>query len=129
MTHRLNSRPALFTALTVSALLLGYASIATAQKAPGKARRPRLPNYVSRVVDDGQREKINAIQDEYAPKIQKLREELDALTTERDAAIDKVLTPAQRKEVEKLRAEAAERRGSSEDDSKSKSTSKSKKAA
>jgi hypothetical protein len=62
------------------------------------------------VVDDEQREKIQAIQAEYAPQLAKLREELKTLVDERDAAIERVLTADQRKQIDKLREEAAARR-------------------
>ena len=98
--------------LAVAAMTLGYSSTATAQKAATKARKPRLPNYYAKVVTDEQRTEINTIQEEYAPQIAKLRAELDSLLEERDAAVEKVLTAEQRKEVAKLRAEAAARRQS-----------------
>jgi Spy/CpxP family protein refolding chaperone len=98
----------LFSAVAV---VSGYASSAVAQKAEGgKAKRSRLPNHYAKVVTEEQRSKINAIQEQYAPQIDKLRDELDAVVDKRDADIEKVLTPAQRKEVEKLRAESQARR-------------------
>jgi TolA-binding protein len=92
------------------ALVTGYAASATAQKAEGKMKRSRLPNHYAKVVTEEQRSKINAIQEEFVPQIDKLRDELDATLDKRDAAIEKVLTPEQRKEVEKLRAESQARR-------------------
>jgi hypothetical protein len=95
------------------AAVMGYGSSAVAQKAEGgKAKRSRLPNHYAKVVTEEQRSKISAIQEEYAPQIDKLRDELEALVEKRNAAVEKVLTPAQRKEVEKLRAESQARRGS-----------------
>ncbi len=129
--------------LATLALSAGYAVSASAQKAEEKERRPRLPNYFAKVVTDDQRSEINTIQEEHAPQIMKLREDLATAIAKRDAAIEKVLTAEQRKEVAKLRAEAAARRqsgasaatgsktdagGATERDS-SKSKSKRKKAA
>jgi hypothetical protein len=98
------------------AVVSGYGS-AVAQKAEGgKAKRSRLPNHYAKVVTEEQRGKINAIQEQYAPQIDKLRDELDAIVDKRDAEIEKVLTPAQRKEVEKLRAESQARRAKANGD-------------
>ena len=68
--------------------------------------RGRLPAYYSRVVDEKQREKIYAIQREFAPKIDALKAQLAALTAERDTKVEAVLAPEQLKTVEKLKAEA-----------------------
>jgi Spy/CpxP family protein refolding chaperone len=65
-----------------------------------------LPTYYGSVIDDQQRSKIYAIQDEYAPKINALKEQLDALTTERDTKVSAVLTAEQRAKVEAKKAEA-----------------------
>ncbi len=72
--------------------------------------RGRLPAYYGRVVDEKQREKIYAIQREYAPKIEDLKAQLAALTAERDEKVDAVLTPEQLETVEKLKAEAKAKR-------------------
>jgi len=77
---------------------------------PKKAFRGRLPNYYSRVVDQEQREKIYAIQREYAPKIDTLKAQLEALVAERDEKVEAVLTPEQQQTVEKLRAAAKAKR-------------------
>lgn len=76
-----------------------------------KEFRGRLPMYYSRVVDNEQREKIYAIQREYAPKIDALQAQLEALTADRDEKVEAVLTPEQRNTVEKLRAAAKTKRG------------------
>lgn len=99
-----------FLALAALGVLAGYTSQVVAQKAEEKVRRPRLPNYYAQVVNDEQRAKINEIQDEYQPQLAKLRDELKTLVEERDAAIEKVLTADQRKQVDTLRAEAAAKR-------------------
>ena len=119
------------------ALVTGYATSAAAQKATEgtKSQGSRLPNHYAKVVTDEQRGEINAIQDEYAPQIEKLRGELKALVGKRDTAVEKVLTAEQRKEVEKLRAESIARRksgvtaGNEPESSAPKSKAKTKKAA
>jgi hypothetical protein len=82
------------------------------EKAKSKKRefRGRLPNYYNRVVDQEQREKIYAIQREYAPKIDALKAQLAALVEERDEKVEAVLTPEQLKTVEELQAEAKAKR-------------------
>ena len=72
--------------------------------------RGRLPAYYGRVVDEEQREKIYAIQRQYAPKIDALKTELAALTAERDEKVAAVLTPEQLQTVDKLKAEAKAKR-------------------
>ena len=73
---------------------------------PKKEFRGRLPFYYNRVVDKKQRDKIYAIQREYAPKIDALKAQLETLMTDRDKEVEAVLTPEQLKTVEKLRAAA-----------------------
>ena len=77
---------------------------------PKKEFRGRLPAYYNRVVDKGQRDKIYAIQREYAPKIDALKAQLEALMTDRDKKVEAVLTPEQLKTVEKLSAAAKAKR-------------------
>ena len=110
---------ACIVALVASALGIPYAASSAAQKAAAesaaaegkaKARRARLPNYYARVTTDEQRTKLRAILNEFAPQIQQKREEVRALIAKRDAALDEILTPEQRQEIAKLRAEAAARR-------------------
>jgi hypothetical protein len=83
------------------------------EKAPQEKDEPagRLPPYYKDVVDDAQRDKIYAIQGEYAARLERLRQQLDALEEERDQRIEAVLTPQQRAKVEAAREEAqAERK-------------------
>lgn len=112
LPHRLTGKSYLGFAVSLAAVALavGFTSSAVAQKAAEQEKRPRLPNHYAKVVTDNQRGEINAIQAEYAPQITKLRDELAALTAKRDAAIEKVLSTEQRKQVNKLRSEAAARR-------------------
>lgn len=80
-----------------------------AKKQSDRARR-RLPAYYSKVVDDTQREAIYKIQDKYEPRIAKIEAQLQEMIEQRDAEIATVLTPAQRKQVSTLAAEAADKR-------------------
>lgn len=74
--------------------------------------RPRLPMYYARVVTEEQRHKIYAIQREYHPRIAALQKQLEDLIAEQSGKIEAVLTPQQKAELERLRGEAAARRGS-----------------
>lgn len=71
-----------------------------------KKYRGRLPNYFSRVVTDDQRESIYEIQVRFNRQIADLQQQIEQLTTERDETVEKVLTPEQMAEVQKLRDEA-----------------------
>jgi hypothetical protein len=99
-------------ALVVSALMVPYAASLAAQKSAGngKAKALRLPNYYAKVASGEQRTQLRAVMKEYGPQIKAKRDELLALVAKRDAALDEILTPEQRQEVAKLRAEAAARR-------------------
>lgn len=103
--------------LWLGSLLLLVTVVAVAQDATEDAdkeepRRPqvRLPNYYGRVVSGQQREKIYAIQREYAPRIEAIEKQLQELVAERDAKMRGVLTPEQQKQIDELAAQAAERR-------------------
>jgi hypothetical protein len=67
---------------------------------PGKPFRGRLPPHYSQVVTEEQRQRIYAIQKEYAARIDLLKAQLAALETERDARVGSVLSPLQRQRVE-----------------------------
>jgi hypothetical protein len=76
--------------------------------APAKAKRPsgRLPRYYNDVVTKEQREKILAIQQDYGAKIDPLRRQIEQLTRERDEKIERLLTPQQKQQIEKRKADA-----------------------
>lgn len=93
------------------AMAAGFATQVAAQKAEEKKQRTtRLPAHYAKVVTEEQRADIYAIQEQFEPKLEKARTELKAIVDQRDAAIEKVLSAQQRKDVEKLRADAAARR-------------------
>lgn len=88
---------------------------AAAAKAEGPARRARagqLPPYYRDVVSDEQRQKIYAIQAEYNAQIAELEAKVAQLRKERDAKIEALLTPEQKKQIEDLRAAARAKRQS-----------------
>lgn len=81
-----------------------------AKKAGGKQQGVRLPAHFAKVVTDEQREKVLAVQAEFASQLREKRQELKALVEKRDAAAMKLLKPEQRKQVEQAREEAKARR-------------------
>ena len=64
----------------------------------------RLPRYFSSLVDEEQRDEIYEIQTSYRDKIEELEQQLADLRSKEMAAIEKVLTTTQRKELADLRA-------------------------
>ncbi|HLA86231.1 MAG TPA: hypothetical protein VJL29_15695 [Thermoguttaceae bacterium] len=120
MTASRHSYSRLVSLLLASLLLIVLCGPAMAQKDnagakadPPKAAVPlkgRLPAHFRTVVTDEQRQKIYAVQQEYDPRIRKLREQLKTLTAERNAKIDALLTPEQRKKIADLKAAAKEKR-------------------
>jgi Spy/CpxP family protein refolding chaperone len=108
---------AAISCLSVARLGLSAEEATTEKKAPptAKAKEPkspyhRLPPYYGQVVTPEQRKQIYAIQDEYGPKIDALRKQLEALMAERDAKIAALLTEEQRKELARLQEEAKAKR-------------------
>lgn len=77
---------------------------------PRAPARGRLPAYYSQVVNGQQREKIYAIQQQYAPKIAALKAELAALQDKQNAEVEAVLTPEQLATVKKLTDDAKAKR-------------------
>jgi hypothetical protein len=77
---------------------------------PRAKPRGRLPAYYNKVVDGQQREKIYAIQQQYEPKINALKAELQALQDKMNAEVEGVLTPAQLEIVKKANDEAKQKR-------------------
>ena len=89
-------------------------------KAESKARRGprRLPLYYARVVSSEQRERIYEIQAEYAEEIQAIENELKKKMSERDQAVQAVLSVEQLDEVKRWISEAKKRRAQREDEKK-----------
>lgn len=101
-------------ALATSPLAISAASAKEEADKPAKkaAKQPgvRLPPHFARVVSEDQREKILAVQAEFASQLREKRQELKAVVEKRDAAVMKLLKPEQRKQVEQAREEAKARR-------------------
>jgi hypothetical protein len=66
------------------------------------AAKGRLPAHYAKLVDEPQRQRIYAIQAFYAPQIDDLKQQLDALLARRDAEVHAVLTPAQQRQLEMI---------------------------
>jgi hypothetical protein len=71
-----------------------------------KEFRGRLPPHFGQVVTEEQRQRIYAIQKEYADRIAFLKTQLEALEGERDARVYGVLTPPQRQQLEMLKRQS-----------------------
>ena len=81
----------------------------------GKILRPRLPAHYAEVVSPEQKEAISKIQDEYQPKIEAARAQLNSLTKERNDKVSAVLTAEQKKKVEEAAAKAKEEKEKAKD--------------
>ena len=78
-------------------------------RAETRRRRP-LPAYYGKIgVTDEQREQLHAIQDRYHQQIDALQQQIRQLIRERDAEMEKLLTPGQKLRLQELRQEARER--------------------
>ena len=74
----------------------------------------RLPRYFSGIVDQEQREQIQAIQLEFRTKIEELEKELARVRQDEMQSLEKVLTESQRKLLEKKRAQGKSKPGDAE---------------
>ncbi|RIK84167.1 MAG: hypothetical protein DCC68_01915 [Planctomycetota bacterium] len=93
----------LFCAVAIGAAVAQDA----AKPKPARAKpKGRLPAHYGKLVDAGQKEKIYALQSEFAAKKEALQKQLDAIEAEETAAIEAVLTPAQKEKLAALQAQA-----------------------
>ncbi|NLE37469.1 MAG: hypothetical protein GX621_05530 [Pirellulaceae bacterium] len=121
-------RPILLAAYSTAVLLSVVCTFGTAQDVrrganawgganqgavPPRKIKGRLPSHYGKVVTEEQRRTIYELQALYAPHIEKLQAQIDALTRQRDARIEAVLTPEQRKQIAELR-EAAKKKPAAE---------------
>jgi hypothetical protein len=68
----------------------------------------KLPVYYSRLgLSDDQKKKIQEIQSEYLPKIQELEDQIKALKKKERAAVEEILTDAQRARLREILLEKA----------------------
>lgn len=75
-----------------------------------QAAAGRLPNYYGRLyLSDQQREQVYAIQNRYKAAIEDLESQLEQQKGKRDAEIEGILTPDQRKKLKSLVEEARKR--------------------
>ncbi len=101
------------SALTISAQNpAGKPKPPAAQAAPiAPAAKGRLPTHYAKLVDEPQRQRIYSIQAFYAPQIDDLKQQLDALIARRDAEIHAVLSPAQQRQLEMIVANGKAAKG------------------
>ena len=106
------SIPVMVVAITLGGIIAAQegGDDATATKKEGAKPRGRLPNYFTSVVDGVQREKIYAIQSDYAKQLEDLQRQLNELKAKCDQEVDAVLTPEQLEIVNARRAEASVKR-------------------
>lgn len=78
-----------------------------AEKAP---RRPALPDYFGQLgISDKQRLDLQNVQMSYEERLDRLRDELQALTKERDEKLESLLTEGQKLRLQELQALAKEK--------------------
>lgn len=85
-------------------LLAAIVVIAAIGQEPAKkaAPRGRLPAYYKDLVSPDQREEIYAIQGKFNVEIEELEARIEKLKKEREAAVERVLTPAQQERLKLL---------------------------
>ncbi len=76
-----------------------------------KKAQGRLPPGYKGVADDAQKAKIYKIEEDYAPRMEALHEQLKQLRAQRDAEVKALLTPEQQKQVKQALAESKVKRG------------------
>ena len=89
---------------SVCLIMLLASSSWTQETKSRKKATGRLPAHYGAVVTPDQKTKIYTIQAKYAEQIRKLADEMKALTEQRDAEVEGVLTAEQKQKVEALRA-------------------------
>jgi len=77
-----------------------------------RSKYRRLPPYFNEVVTPDQRDKIYALQEQYAERLKKLQEDMYALQAKREEEIDAILSADQRQRVMELAARAKANRKS-----------------
>jgi len=81
---------------------------AAGQEPATKTKGQRLPLYWTKLgLSADQKAKAGAIQADFAAKIGALKEQIKSLETEESKALNAMLTPAQRAELQKLLAKKA----------------------
>ncbi len=74
------------------------------EKAEKAAPAPRLPPYFAQIgLSTDQRAKVLKVRQDYAPRIERLEQELAELASQRDAEVEALLTTDQKSKLESLR--------------------------
>jgi len=97
-----------FTASLLGSTLLAQKPAAEAKPTAAAEKKPRraLPAYFSAIVTEEQRTRIYGVQDKYEAQIAALAEQIKGLQDKRDTEIESVLSPEQKKLLDKARADA-----------------------
>ena len=102
------------------AVLLPQATTAQNESEVPTARKddaPRgpLPFYYGKLgLDEGQKQKLYAIQDDYEARIDAVRKQIAQLRGEQDAKMQLLLTPGQKLRLDELRKAAAKKKAEEE---------------
>ncbi len=98
--------------LAIALLIACQATAQTKESRNGGAKkiRGRLPAHYAKIVTEEQREQIYKIQEEYKPKIDAAKAQLDALTKEQEDKIAAVLTSEQKKKLDDAVIESKEKK-------------------
>lgn len=83
---------------------------AAGQKKEAKAPRGRLPAYYADVVTGAQREKIYAVQERYSAELLDLNQQIADLLKQQREEIEALLSPEQKAQIEKIAAEAVQKK-------------------
>lgn len=105
------------TAMVLSAVISLNLALAqpkpAAKEAAAKAAakvKGRLPPYYKDIVDEKQKAEIYTIQADFNAKIAALKEQIEQLTADRDAAVENVLSAEQKDKLKKAQDVAAAKR-------------------
>jgi Spy/CpxP family protein refolding chaperone len=83
---------------------------AAGQKKEAKAPKGRLPAYYADVVTAKQREEIYSIQSSYATQLKDLNQQIADLLKKQREEIEALLSPEQRAQLEKISADAIQKK-------------------
>lgn len=92
------------TSANAQAANKAQAKKAAAKAEPGVRRLP--PGYGQLELSDDQREKVYGVQEKYAAQLAKLNQEIADLRSKISSESEAILTPAQRTQLNRYRAEA-----------------------
>jgi Spy/CpxP family protein refolding chaperone len=109
--------PKLWRSVALAVLPIGLAVGVVAQDKAKKSSHERLQPYWNQLdLTDEQRNQYDRVVREYAPKIDRLEAELEALKEKRRKEWHGILTPAQTRKLESLQASRNKKKAADKDD-------------